>query len=369
MIADSCCVPLLGVQGARSQVYATAAVLAGEQHIAETAEHLAAQPAAHLDDSRAEAAIGLHETARGIGLNVGQRHAAHRLLTSGAELDLVVGVAGSGKTTLLAAVRAGFETVGYQVLGVATSGQAARGLAEGAGIAESRTVASLQWRLDHDQVTLTDRHVIVLDEAGMTDDADLGAILAAAQRAGAKLIVAGDDRQLGAVGPGGGLAALLARYPERVVRLDENVRQHDPGERRALAELRAGSVERAVAWYANRGWIRSGTDGAETIGWMVAAWADDIVAGRDSLLLAWQRVDVAELNERARAAYAALGYLTGPEIQLLRHDCRDSERDRPDPSCRHSVPRSTTRQVTARRSHLCPARLPDTPTGTAPDRR
>jgi len=48
---------------------------------------------------------------------------------------------------------------------------------------------------------------------------------------------------------------------------------------------------------------------------MVAAWADDIAAGRDSLLLAWQQVDVAELNERARAAYAALGYLTGPEIQ------------------------------------------------------
>ena len=149
----------------------------------------------------------------------------------------------------------------------------------------------------------------------MTDDADLGAILAAVDRAGAKLIVAGDDRQLGAVGPGGGLAALLTRHPERVARLDENVRQHDPGERQALVELRAGRIDHAVAWYASHNRIRSGTDGDETIGWMVAAWADDIVAGRDSLLLAWQRVDVAELNQRARAAYREIGYLSGPEIQ------------------------------------------------------
>ena len=44
-----------------------------------------------------------------------------------------MGVAGSGKTTTLAAVREGFESAGYTVLGTATSGQAARNLGEGAG--------------------------------------------------------------------------------------------------------------------------------------------------------------------------------------------------------------------------------------------
>jgi ATP-dependent exoDNAse (exonuclease V) alpha subunit len=58
----------------------------------------------------------------------------------------------------------------------------------------------------------------------MTDDVDLGRLLAAVRAAGAKMIVVGDDRQLGAVGPGGGLAALLRRHPERVWRLTENVR-------------------------------------------------------------------------------------------------------------------------------------------------
>jgi ABC-type Fe3+/spermidine/putrescine transport system ATPase subunit len=34
------------------------------------------------------------------------------LLTSGHQVDFVLGVAGSGKTTMLAAVRAGFEAAG-----------------------------------------------------------------------------------------------------------------------------------------------------------------------------------------------------------------------------------------------------------------
>jgi len=59
---------------------------------------------------------------------------------SGHRLDLVTGVAGSGKTTTLAAVRDGFESAGYTVLGTATSGQAAKNLGEGSGI-DSRTVA------------------------------------------------------------------------------------------------------------------------------------------------------------------------------------------------------------------------------------
>jgi len=42
----------------------------------------------------------------------------------------------------------------------------------------------LCWRLEHDQIRLTDRHVLILDEAGMTDDPDLGRLLSAVERAG-----------------------------------------------------------------------------------------------------------------------------------------------------------------------------------------
>jgi hypothetical protein len=49
VIADQRCIPLLGLAGARTQAYATAAVLAAEAHIATMADELVAQLAAQVD--------------------------------------------------------------------------------------------------------------------------------------------------------------------------------------------------------------------------------------------------------------------------------------------------------------------------------
>ena len=315
VIAHPDCIPLLGVAGARTQAYATAGVLAAEDHIAALAEELVGRLSARIDPGAAQTAIGGVEERLGVAMNAGQARAAETLLTSGAGLELLVGVAGSGKTTTLSAVRAGFEAAGFTVIGTATSGQAARGLGEGAGIVESRTIASLRWRLDHDQLRLTDRHVICLDEGGMTDDIDLARILTAAHTAGAKVVISGDERQLGAIGPGGGLGALLRRHSERISRLTDNVRQVDPGERRALAELRSGKIDKAVAWYDANGRIHPQASADGTVAAAVEAWAADVAAGQDSLLLAWQRDSVDALNADARQAWARLGGLVGPEIE------------------------------------------------------
>ncbi len=70
------------------------------------------------------------------------------------------------------------------MVGAATSGQAAKSLGQGAGVA-SRTVASLTWRLEHSREALTPRHILVLDEGAMSSDADVGKLLAAVQASGA----------------------------------------------------------------------------------------------------------------------------------------------------------------------------------------
>jgi ATP-dependent exoDNAse (exonuclease V) alpha subunit len=155
-------------------------------------------------------------------------------------------VAGSGKTSTLSAVREGFEAAGYHVIGAATSGQAAKSLGQGAGVA-SRTVASLTRRLEHRREALTSRHVLVLDEGAMSSDADVGKLLAAVEASGAKLVAVGDYRQLGSVGPGGALEALAARHPGHVWALTDNLRQSTPGSATlwtisALAIYRAGST-------------------------------------------------------------------------------------------------------------------------------
>jgi len=313
-LADPEAVPLLGVAGASERAYATAVTIAREQAIARCVEAQVERsnaPATSVADARAAAARA--EARLGRPLTDGQREAIEAVCTSGRGVDLVVGIAGSGKTTALAAARDAFEAAGYEVVGTSTSGQAARTLSREAGI-DSRTLASLNWRIAHNTLRLSPRHVAVLDEAAMTDDAALVAFLEAARVAGAKVVAVGDPRQLSSVGPGGGFEAVVRRFGGAVHVLSENVRQVDPAEREALAQLRSGKVADAVSWYAGAGRIAVSPDRDTAVDATVAGWAADAAKGTPAAMYAWRRANVAELNRRGREAWERLGRLSGNEL-------------------------------------------------------
>ena len=313
VLANDDTVALPVVTGSREQVWTARCVLADEERIATVAESLTDDDGPKVEEQAALDAVTLLEEHLGVPLTTAQHEVAIGLMVSGHRFDLVMGVAGSGKTTTLAAVREGFESAGYTVLGTATSGQAAKNLGDGAGI-ESRTIASLSWRLDHNTLELSDQHVLILDEGAMTSDMDLARLLTAVERSGAKLIVVGDDRQLGAIGPGGALTALAERHPEQLWALTDNLRQTNPAERVALCELRDGNIAAAVGWYARNGRVHPVPDRRRAVTGMIRAWAADIDAGQDPLLLAYRRDNVETLNRAARNLWERSGRLTGPEL-------------------------------------------------------
>jgi conjugative relaxase-like TrwC/TraI family protein len=314
-LQDPDVIPLVGVAGAREPPHALASVLATEAAIAEAvARQLARRDAPVAPPAAVAQAIGSAENNIGAGLSDEQRQAAESICRSGSGAELIVGVAGAGKTTLLAVAAAAFEAAGCQVIGTATSGQAARTLGREAELGESRSLASLLWRLDHDRIALDERSVVILDEVGVTEDAHLVALTARVEAAGAKLVLVGDPYQLGAVGPGGALAALVRRHPEAVHQLAENRRQHDEAERRALAELRDGEVGKAVAWYHQQGRVHPVAERDDALQQTVKAWAADVAAGHATGLYAWRRANVAALNQRARDWMQASGRLSGPEL-------------------------------------------------------
>jgi conjugative relaxase-like TrwC/TraI family protein len=316
-LADPEAVPLIGVAGASERAHATASTIVREHAIAASvAAQAARQNAPAVSPDAAEVAMAAAEGRLGHPLTEGQRRAVQAVLTSRRGVELVVGVAGSGKTTALAAARDGFEAAGYEVVGTSSSGQAARTLGREAGITEARTLASLNWRIRHNALRLTDRHVAVLDEAAMADDGALVAFLEAAREAGAKVVAVGDPRQLGAVGPGGGFEALMSRFGDAVHVLDENVRQRDLAERVALEELRSGEVEAAVSWYADNDRIAVSPDRDRALDAVVAGWAADVAHGLQASMYAWRRANVAELNRRGREAWRVLGRLSGPELVI-----------------------------------------------------
>ena len=174
VLADPESIPLVATPMARERAYATATVIATEQAIAAAVDievrAPTPRPCANVD---AWLAIANRERELDGHLTVGQRAAVLAVTTSGRGTELIVGVAGSGKTTALSAVREAFEADGFEVIGTSTSGQAARTLKRQAGIESSRTLASLTWRLDHGQLALTNRHVVIVDEAAMSEDAAL----------------------------------------------------------------------------------------------------------------------------------------------------------------------------------------------------
>jgi hypothetical protein len=132
------------------------------------------------------------------------------LTRGGAEVAVVVGRAGSGKTWALGLAREAFELDGYQVLGCAPTGIATVGLAE-EGFTDARTVDRLLLHLGRGRLELNDRTVLVIDEAGMLATRKLAPLLGHAERAGAKVVLVGDDRQFASIQAGGGFRALRLR--------------------------------------------------------------------------------------------------------------------------------------------------------------
>ena len=314
VLASELVVPLIGIAGAREQPYAATAVLATEHTIADTLERFTARRGPVVAPELVDHAVQAKETAIGHALAGGQRRAVARICGSGRAVDVIVGVAGSGKTTALDVAARALEADGYQVLGTATSGQAARTLGNYAHL-PAATLRSLLWRLDHGQVTLDQRMVVVLDEASLTADIDLARLLLCVERAGTKVVIVGDHRQLAPVGPGGALQAVLDRHPDVLTVLNQNLRQRDPAERAALHHLRAGNLETAIAFCATHRRIHIAPTRTETLAAMVDAWATDTAAGHEALMLAWRRTSVADLNRLARVRAEQLGWLTGPDLE------------------------------------------------------
>ena len=306
-------VPLIGGTYSRDQVYASSLVLATEQHIAARIDHLASRPGPAVSRELVRDSLTRKESEVGRPLTAGQRAAVENICGPTGAVKVIVGVAGSGKTTALDAATTALTAAGYEVVGTATSGQAARTLAAAAGI-DARTTRSLLRRLDHGHLTLTDSSVVVLDETGMTADADLARILHAAARRHATVVLVGDPRQLAPVGPGGALAATLQEHPEIVTAMRDNVRQRDPAERDALLEIRHGNVDRAVDWYADNDRIDVHVAQLDALHQMTEAWAADVATGHDTLMLAWRRDTVAALNRFARAAAGQAGRLQGDDL-------------------------------------------------------
>ncbi len=248
-------------------------------------------------------------------LTWGQREMVRRFATSGSAIDLGVGPAGSGKTAVMAVIGELAARTGTPILGAALAARAAAGLQAATGIA-SATLTRLVGET-RDSGGFPRGAIVVVDEAAMVGTRQLAALCDLVETAQGKLILVGDHRQLPEIEAGGLFRALVTRL--RAVELTDNVRQQEPWERGALAELRDGSVSRAIETYRQRRRIVYGAGPEDTVERALGDWYHHVAAPGDlegTVLIAYRNATGAELNTRARDLMARAGYLKGPALEV-----------------------------------------------------
>ena len=228
-------------------------------------------------------------------------------------LKLIEGRAGTGKSYTLQAVREAHERAGDRVIGLAPTNAVAQDLGK-EGFAEASTVHAALFRLKNGRTAWDRRTVVVVDEAAMLDSHVTGELLDAVRAAGAKMILAGDDRQLTSIERGGLFTELKARHGAAAI--VQVTRQRDPWQREAARDLAEGRFTEAVAAFDRHGAITWATDQDAARAGLVAAWKRDAdeKPGSTRFVFAYTNLDVDAFNLDLRAVRRERGELAGDDV-------------------------------------------------------
>jgi conjugative relaxase-like TrwC/TraI family protein len=296
--------------------YATPGHLNAERKLAR-----ATYPAGAPATSSQQAAAFVKQLAKaGLELGDDQAAAVRGILTSGAMTEVLVGPAGTGKSRVVGALAKAWTDPSLwpslgrgeqrRVFGLASSQIATEVLAADGvpAVNVARWLHAQRQILTGGAVTgewmVREGDLVVLDESGMTSTLDLAEIQALCDEFKAKLVLVGDQRQLAAVGAGGGMNLVAGRALTH--ELTETRRFAEPWEGPASLRLRAGD-ETVLGEYHRRGRIIDGgnVERAETLAG--DAWLADQLNGRHSLLLVDTNAQAARVAAQLRSRLVGLG--------------------------------------------------------------
>ena len=263
-----------------------------------------------------EPAILARVLARHPYLSGEQAEMVRRITTGGERIVTVAARPGTGKTTALKAAREAWSEAGVRGIGVATARSASGELAD-AGV-PSVSIASLlvscEEARSRGRRPLPPGTVIVMDEASTTSTPHMAALVDLVEGCGGKLVMIGDPRQIGAVGPGG-LYGRLTTVTDPAV-LTEIRRQRDPYDRRIVELAHEGRGSDALDLLRARDRLLIADTLDESLDAMVLDWHRSFAAGEDAVMIARRVRDVADLNARARALLLEQDRLGGPSVTV-----------------------------------------------------
>jgi len=255
-----------------------------------------------------------------------QTEAATFILTTKDRVAGVQGYAGTGKTHMLRAVREVAERAGLTVRGFAPSATAARVLQQEAGIPSDTLSKHLIGVAKESKPWQSASEIWVVDEASMMSTEQARALVSAADRQKARLVLIGDRQQLSAIEAGRPFAMLLERGMASV-EMREIKRQKSAVLKAAVLDAIARREASALAKLAGQTYAIA--DRTARIDAIVQDYLARPANEREqTLIVTGVNEDRREINELIRASLKKEKALDGPEAQgtvLVQRDLTRAE--------------------------------------------
>jgi hypothetical protein len=247
-------------------------------------------------------------------LDAGQRKAVEHVLTSSDSVMIVRGIAGTGKTTLTKEAVAQIEERGTNVVMLAPSAQASRGVLRDEGFSKADTLA--KFLIDEKMQDAAKDGFIWLDEAGLVGTRAMNRLFELAGRLNARVVLAGDRGQLAPVEQGSPLRMLETLAGLTVAEVTDIKRQ--TGEyREAVKLLSKGDAAAGFAKLDAMGWVKLM---AETAPYAPIAreYVAAIKKGESALIVCPTHLEGAKITAELRKQLSEEGALGAEEREFTR---------------------------------------------------
>lgn len=329
--------------------FAWSKVVDWEQEVSRRANERKDDTTVQVPQSTLDRVVADFQQEKGFTLSNEQRDALDHLCVQSGGHAVMAGVAGSGKTTVSELYKRAFEANGQHLIGACISRKAAGKLQEESGM-ESMSITKLLGRLDKskpltDEIPgLTNKSVVVLDEAGMIDTEAVRRLLRHVDSVGAKLLMQGDSRQIQPISFGSGMTLVSEQLGQ--AELTEIRRQKHEADRdiavsfydrdaqgrvildgRAEPKSRRDVVQKGAAIWEKleaRGAIDAYNSRPEAMDACAREWLDSPHAIDNRLLLVHDHTDSQALTAKLRDGLRERGVLVGPDHSFVgRRDQRE----------------------------------------------